>query len=243
MYTFHVVGAGSLGSGFVIEAARRASALKFPLKIVVHDFDEVEERNVFSQEFLPSDIGSFKAEAIAQRASLYNHVECEARVHKIERETLLSQLPVAGDTVVVDAVDNVPTRHLLWEYGMVHSVPVMHLGMSTDGDGVIGWNCGLDLDNFNLSPALLSPAALQRLEERGEERKLPPCELNSFRSLILNTVLAGVNAAFLFLGKDATRELVDEDGSLLEVRGLATVWHTTPKSMIQNDALLQVVEW
>jgi len=241
MYKFHIVGAGSLGGCFATELVKRAAAINVPLEVTIHDYDLVETRNTYSQEFFPNNVGKHKAEVLAERLSYYENITTKASINKITEENARELLTVDDQTIIVDAVDNVECHQLLWKYAYEANVPVMHMGMSTNGDGLISWNYK-NVDNYNLSPVTISPLMQKQLEEY-KETKLPPCQLNASRSLIVNTSIAGVNAAFIFLGLDATKELTDENGDVIEIKGTATVWNTTGKSMSVCLPLTEVLEW
>jgi PRTRC genetic system ThiF family protein len=61
-----VVGCGGTG-GFVAEGLCRILPENY--RIVLQDFDRVEERNLLRQNFFASDLGKFKAQALAERLS------------------------------------------------------------------------------------------------------------------------------------------------------------------------------
>jgi hypothetical protein len=71
---------------------------------------------------------------------------------------------------------------------------------------------------------------------------MPPCELNSFRGLIWNTVLACVNSLFIFLGKDITKEIFIEDEHV-EQQGLLTSWSSNTTSHQHLDYMLKAADW
>jgi molybdopterin/thiamine biosynthesis adenylyltransferase len=244
MYRIIVIGCGSLGSTFACETARRAAALKMPLKIVLLDYDKVEERNIFSQDFLPTDIDKYKAEAISDRLNTYSGIQAIAHVTKVTDsnfETLVKSDDPDDLTVVVDCVDNVLSRQMIWLQGQLAEVPVLHLGMTTSGAGTITWNYKT-FDNFPLSP--LKSQEQQEALLAQEEVSLPPCMLSGFRSLIFNTSIAGVNSLFIFLGKDLTEEFVDPaDNSVIEFQGHLTTWYSTKKTLGVYDLLSESVNW
>lgn len=202
MYNIHIVGAGSLGSTISIEIARRALALSFPLELCLYDYDEVEERNVVAQAFLPSHIGMKKVDAVYSMLEGFTNVEVSTFDIKIGKKNNLKELN--EQSIIIDCVDNIPTRQLLWKLGVIYAVPVIHVGMSEKGSGYVQWNYTkeeTDIDTFHLSPTHFK--VKNSGEKKGEEDiKLPPCELNSMRTLILNTSMAAVNSLFIFLGMD-----------------------------------------
>ena len=240
MYKIKIIGAGSLGSGLALELSRRAAATQFPLQIDVFDDDEVEERNVFSQDFFPSDIGKKKADAICERCSQYSYVEVKSYPLRVT-ESNLHLLELTEDTtIIMDCVDNLATRQMLWMAGESSQTPVIHVAMTNTGQGQITWNYQ-GHDTFPLSPINLHPDLMAAVLGLQEEKK-PPCELNSFRPLILNTYMAAVNALFIFLGKDITKEIMTEEGEVLEIKGLSSTWITTHRSMeLQKHTLKPLI--
>lgn len=202
-----IIGAGSLGSGLAIETARRAAALKMPMRITVIDDDDIEERNIYSQEFLPEHVGKKKAEVVAAICAQYDGIEAKALPTRVT-EANADDLETDEHTVIVDCVDNFPSRELIWRTGMGKEVPVAHISMSTRGDGLVTWSyLKYNHDTFPLSPKNLTPAKKAELLAHPEDKALAPCELNSMRSLIRNTVMAALDSIFIFLGKDQTKEL------------------------------------
>lgn len=241
MYNFHLVGAGSLGSGIAIEISRRLAALTWPAKLVIYDDDDVEERNIFSQDFLPSDIGKSKAEAVADKCRQYDYVDIEYRKIRITEENISEVMELDPLSVIIDAVDNIEARHTIWYHSLSTSVPVMHMGMNPEGSGLVSWTYETSYDSFNLSPMNMTPESIKQLSE-AHNHKIPPCELNGFRSLILNTVLAGVNSLFIALGKDSLKE-IQIDGELQESPGTLTTWNTHMRGFEINPHLTNCINW
>jgi len=241
MYNFHLVGAGSLGSGIAIEISRRLAALTWPAKLVIYDDDTVEERNIFSQDFLPSDIGKAKAEAVAEKCAQYNFVEVEWQKVRVVEDNINKIMELDPLSIIIDAVDNIEARHLLWYHTLATGVPVMHMGMTPEGAGLISWTCETHHDSFNLSPMNMTAESIKQLTS-AHDNKMPPCELNGFRSLILNTVLAGVNSLFIAIGKDSLKE-IQIDGELQESPGTLTTWNTHMRGFELNPQITAVVPW
>jgi len=242
MYKAIVVGGGSLGEAFCIETARRATALNVPLEIVIVDYDTVEERNVASQGFTPSDIGKLKCEVIAEKLSHYPMLTVSALPEKVTEENIYDIIQAEPSTVIIDSVDNYASRRLLWQSSLVTKNPVLHLSMSTEGDGYVAWNYGTEVDTFPLSPVQLSKEKQENLCQRVED-KLPPCQLNSFRSLIFNTSFCGVNAFFMSLGLDNTKTFVDDEGNDNIMKGMFTYWRTQPNKYWLVPELTKIAEW
>ena len=243
MFNLHLIGAGSLGSHIAIEAARRAAALSLPLEIFIYDDDLIERRNVFSQDFLPEDIGKSKASVVADKVSQYDGIKATPIVERIDASTA-EKMALNSHSIIIDAVDNLPTRHFLWFFGIAKQVPVQHVGMAVTGTGEVGWSVQgqtSTYDTFSLSPMQMSQ---NKIDEQlaSVEKKMPPCELNSFRGLIWNTVLACVNSLFIFLGKDTTKEIFIENEHV-EQQGLLTSWSSNTTSHQHHDYMLKAADW
>ena len=127
-----VVGLGALGSHLVLNARN------FPVDWVFCDFDSVELKNLKSQWFTKQGVGVNKAQAAA--LALRQFYGVQARTFPVElKEHNVTQ--VMGDAqLVVDAVDNAPTRDLISAWGTKVGVPVLHLAISAGGDfGRVAW--------------------------------------------------------------------------------------------------------
>lgn len=224
--TLHLVGVGALGFQLAQEIAKRAAATDKRLRLCLYDDDRVEDRNVFSQGFSPKDIGKLKAEVAGEICSGYEGVEVIVRAWKVNKDTRAA-MNLDSRSIIIDAVDNLPTRHFLWELGMGGAC--LHLGMAYTGTGEVGWNSG-EYDHFTLSPNNMSPEQMVQLledQERGvqaQEIKLPPCDLNSSRALSLMTVHSALDSLWLFLGRDVSGCLPPELGLLRESPGVMTNW-------------------
>lgn len=231
MIKITVIGCGALGSVFVEELAKRSNALPFELAIQVCDFDTVESRNCASQNFSPSDIGKPKAEVLSDRLRDWPTLEVlDPVVAKISMENFQSLIQ-PGFNIVVDLVDNIPTRQMIWLGGKANQVPTLHVGMDQAGMGMVDW-AYKDHDMFVFKEARQNVAPIS----------LPPCELTGFRSLIFNTAMAGVEALFLFLGWDPSNALpgIFEEGRFM---GTVTSWITTRQQMQCKKEFTEIVEF
>ena len=194
MKRIHLVGCGAVGCEFIKELSKLCVSQASYIEIDVYDYDEVEERNVCSQSFDYYQIGMNKAEAAAKA---FENPYLIVRPHntKVDLDQL-NTFEVNEDTIIVDAVDHLPTRKILWFYGMARRAPVLHLGLSLDKSGVIGWNYGAQ--NGYVFDFVLMPAS-QYEKLSNQDIKLLPCELNSFRSIIAGVgVSAAISAANYF---------------------------------------------
>lgn len=244
-----LIGAGSLGSTFAHEVAKRSFALKRTVRMTIVDDDKVSERNCASQEFTPVHIDRPKAEVVAEYVNQFPTANAIPVVERLTMEN--AERLIVGDeyTMLVDMVDNVPTRQLIATLGAAFDIPVLHAGMSQMGNGQVTWNYQT-FDTFPFSVQNMTPGQwLEMADTLAESEKatdaaaaeevvnaaagvveLPPCELAGKRPLILNTSIAAVNAAFTFMGQDVTKDLQDLTKGQPFV-GLMSCWETTGQSI------------
>ena len=116
-----IAGAGGLGSS---SATYLAAAGVGTLRIVDHD--RVELSNLNRQVLhWPEDIGQKKASSAAEKLKKLNpELKIEAIEEKIT-EANVSRL-VAGFDLIVDAMDNLPTRYLLNQTAVEKNIPFFH---------------------------------------------------------------------------------------------------------------------
>lgn len=231
-----LVGCGFLGSLFAEELSKRLMAFELGGTIIkLIDSDTFEQRNAANQNCRLIHANEPKAEVMAQLVSEYGLAARHAVV-RVTEDNINAVLE--GVTFVVDAVDNLETRHLLWRWCKGHDIPLMHLGISQAGTGCVDWTYK-EFDSWSLSPIAL--AAQGGAAPAGPVEALPPCELVAFRGLGFNTALCGAKAYGIWQGLDAENEV----GNDLEA-GLMTVWQTENKShrlleqftvAIDNDVL------
>lgn len=232
MAKVHLVGCGALGSVIALEAAKRSRSVGSTLTLHLYDSDTVQDRNVAAQNFSPKHIGQSKVEAVAQQLEDYDTVEVVQHKVRLESENLMKELGLEPGDIIIDAVDNIPTRQMLWTLGISGIVPVMHVGMAQSGTGNVTWNYK-DFDTFPLSPkyALSAHEAVEGKAEAEVDKELgieslPPCELSARRSLILNTAMSAVNGLFIFRGQDITGEMEELTKGEIHMR-LVTCWEST----------------
>lgn len=116
-----VAGAGGLGSSVLTCLA--AAGVGY-IRIV--DSDAVELNNLNRQTlYTTSDIGKLKAPAARDRLCLLNpDIEIAALVQSISAENVSDV--VEGCHLIVDALDNLPTRLLLNQVAMSRELPLFH---------------------------------------------------------------------------------------------------------------------
>ena len=237
----HLVGCGALGGKLGKEIARRAKAQTMDtLKLFIYDDDVVADRNVYSQEFQPTQVGLFKADVIARYCNEY--IETHPIKARIDQTSFKTVMKLDENSIIVNGVDNVKSRVDMWYLGLITGTPVLHMGMSQSGSGYIGWNYE-DTDFCQFSPAVVEPDKLQELMEQPNPASLPPCMLNSFNGLINNTVMAALNSLFIFLGNDSENILSELWGEDPQFSGISTTWNTTSYAFAYNKQLTRANDW
>lgn len=192
----HIVGCGFLGSLLVEEACKRAYALHEQYTFHLYDPNTIEERNAANQLWTPSDAGQHKVQVLAQRIARYHGQSVQMFPEKIEQG---NSAWLKDADVVVCAVDNIPTRQLLWKNAITTAVPLLNVGISQGGTGAVDWT----YEEIDTNPFAVSQGASDKeLERWGKVDRLPPCELVGFRGLGLNMAMAATKALFILQGWD-----------------------------------------
>lgn len=119
--TVGVVGAGGLG-GWIIEGLARMGVGR----LIVIDSDVFEENNLNRQSFCrEGNLGQLKAEVARQRVAEVNSaVEVIAHPVRVDEEQMVQLLQ--GASVLVDALDELPTRLALQRAARRLRVPMVH---------------------------------------------------------------------------------------------------------------------
>lgn len=210
-----VVGCGFVGSIFTTEFLKRMYAGKLQGAFRFIDDDTVETRNSANQNFLPCDAGKPKAEVLADLAERCGK-PAMAVVGRLAEENAFQLLEDA--TLIVDGVDNLVTRQLLWSVGMALEVPVLHLGIAEDGTGKVEWSHPRH-DTFSLAPQHTAGKTIRD----PESGVTPPCQLARMRGVGLNVGFAAAMAAAIYCGFDPESHLDGQDS-----RHTLTEWAASP---------------
>lgn len=116
-FVFIIVGLGGTGGYVIRDLSRFAySVLRrdedYDIKIVCVDPDEVEEKNLLRQNFMPNDLGKNKAEIMASRHSRAFGLEIASLSDLMTRATLESITSQYSDhvPVIIGCVDNNKAR-------------------------------------------------------------------------------------------------------------------------------------
>jgi hypothetical protein len=202
-----VVGCGFLGGLFIEEVAKRAFAYHEDEFFVLIDPDDIEDRNVANQIWAPDQVGMPKVMVLMHRLNAYG-LQANVHAERVEESNVKDALTPDND-IIVCAVDNIPSRQLLWKQAVAMGVPLLTMGISQGGTGSIDWTDmtkGFDTNPF--SPMRLAGMSDERIAKLGKVGHLPPCELVGFRGLGLNTSLAAAKALWIYKGWDAEREVL-----------------------------------
>lgn len=115
-----IIGAGGTGGYIIPNLYRIAYATRRKYKILIADGDIVEKKNLVRQNFSNYDIGSNKAEAMAERYSEVFGIETEYVPEYIEDEDMLCELLTQKNEkeewhikplyIIIGAVDNNRSR-------------------------------------------------------------------------------------------------------------------------------------
>ena len=141
--------------------------------LLIVDGDEVEEKNLLRQPFVPKDLGKKKAIVLAERLGAAYGIDVSVYPHYVDRETVLETLVRPGG-IAIGCVDNTPTRALLHDalsaYDDVIYVDAGNAGVPLPDPGNAepatreervriregGWEgqvaCGVNKDGKNLLP-------------------------------------------------------------------------------------------
>jgi hypothetical protein len=193
-----IVGCGFIGSHLAEELPKLFySQQLYPFVWRFIDFDKWEDRNAANQnvDYDTAVAEELKADTCARLASRYPFNKVESVSEKLTAQNAAELL---GDTVlVIDAVDNIPTRQLLW--GLAKggvSGPCMHAGISRKGAGMINWSA----PNFDTFP--FSPNHVMGRDLAPQDFKEPPCEMYKYRASGVVLFQAIAKAASFYFGKD-----------------------------------------
>ena len=120
-----IVGVGALGSHVALLGRN------WPVKLVAVDFDRVEQKNVASQLHTRMGVGRNKAQALQQTLQGLFGLRIDAVPHKLVADNVEALL--GGADLVLDCVDNAPTRHLIQAFAQDRGIPCLHGAIAADG--------------------------------------------------------------------------------------------------------------
>jgi hypothetical protein len=215
-----IVGCGFIGSHLAEELPKLFfSQDLFQYRFRFIDFDTWEERNAANQnvDLVDAQAEKLKADTCAAKANRYFKDKAESVVEKLTAENAAKLL---GDTIlVIDAVDNIPTRQLMWGMACAGvSGPCLHSGISRRGEGMVNWSSPV-FDTFPFKPNDVTGRDLAE-----QDFKEPPCEMYKYRHAGTQLFQAIAKSTAFFFGKDPWNIL---EGAV--IKGDMTCWTTTEK--------------
>jgi molybdopterin/thiamine biosynthesis adenylyltransferase len=133
-----VIGVGALGSHVVLFLRNEATTIK------CIDFDRVESKNVLSQFHSKSHIGKSKVESLKQTMQFLYGVKVEVVPHRLTSD---NTNVLSGADLLIDCLDNAPSRALVQQYALEWKVPCLHGALATDaGFGRAVWTESFAID-------------------------------------------------------------------------------------------------
>jgi molybdopterin/thiamine biosynthesis adenylyltransferase len=120
-----IVGVGALGSHLAL-FLRNVDA-----ELVLVDFDRVEAKNLQSQLHTKMGLGKNKAAALQQTLKGLFGRDATAVPHKLVADNADALL--TGAALVVDCLDNAPSRQLVQDWVRAHDVACLHGALAADG--------------------------------------------------------------------------------------------------------------
>lgn len=211
-----VIGCGFIGSHVADELPKLMYSQDKTAHFVFVDYDHWEARNAANQNVSGREASAeeFKADTCVRYASSYSGITAEAMNVKLTAGN--AQEVLAGADLIIDCVDNIPTRQLLWGFALAGVTgPVMHTGISRQGDGIINWSSPT-FDTFPFKPGSVAGRNLKE-----QDVKEPPCEMYKYRTAGVFLVQGIAKAAAFYMGLDPWNML---EGA--EDFGSMTCWNT-----------------
>jgi hypothetical protein len=138
-----VVGVGALGSHF-IQFIRNEDA-----EIKIIDFDRVEQKNILSQFHGRPSVGKSKVVGLVQTMNYLFGTKLDHSPHKLTTSNFNELLNrPRGPALVVDCLDNEPSRKLVQEFCRSESIPCLHGALAPDGAfGRVVWSDSFVIDS------------------------------------------------------------------------------------------------
>lgn len=171
-----VVGVGALGS-HLVPLLRNLDAT---VKVV--DFDRVETKNTMSQFHAKTSVGKSKVQALQATMQFLWGVKLQGIPHKLTTDN--QEQLLGGSDLLVDCLDNGPSRRLVQDYAKRKGVPCLHGALAADGSfGRVVWTESFTIDE---APGVGTPTC-----ENGEHL--------AFISIVAS-YLAQVTSSFLATG-------------------------------------------
>jgi len=179
-----IVGCGLLGSMIARPICAFSASLDVDLMVMLIDFDKVEKRNSPSDLGVPRSIGKYKTEVVKE---VYENAGILVNTQR-SRVTEKSLWMLKGYSLIIGALDNVPSRLLLLEASKQYNTPYIDLGLSPVG-GAVSWSHG----EVTTMPFAMSVSK----DYKPPEDKTPACELVGTR--VFSAVVTECAATSIFI--------------------------------------------
>ena len=150
-----IVGVGALGSHaalFLRNVHLQKASPTEVYKLVVIDFDRIEQKNTLSQMHAKSNVSKNKAQSFRQVLNFLFGIEIEAIPHRLTQDNARELL--GGAALVLDCLDNGASRRIVQSFVRELKVPCVHGALS--GDGALGrvvWDDKFAIDDESAAGA------------------------------------------------------------------------------------------
>lgn len=131
-------GAGSAGANSIMIMIRDIPEIQ---KIVIIDFDKIEERNLNTQPWKPSHVGEHKCDVLDELISDFGSCNSKfynKRINDIRE--LLDIIQKESIDVVMDCFDNVSSRNMVAEACLMAKTDCIHIGFAPEGSWLVQWD-------------------------------------------------------------------------------------------------------
>jgi molybdopterin/thiamine biosynthesis adenylyltransferase len=139
-----IVGVGALGSHVAL-LLRNLDMQNVPgkpgelFRLVAVDFDRVEQKNTLAQFHGKASVGKNKALGLQQTVNFLFGVKIDAVPHKLVAENV--QVLLRDATLVIDCLDNGPSRRIVQNFVRECQVPCVHGALAANGTiGRVVWD-------------------------------------------------------------------------------------------------------
>lgn len=226
----YLVGCGGTGSFLVPHLCRIANFLHSTgrtITITLVDFDRIEEKNLWRQNFCPAELGYNKAQALARRyKTMFPKLNLGVVEHYVEQVSLNGAFP----TLIIGCVDNPRARKNIEELMIAHSSLLAHnlsrepcwwidCGNSyTYGQVAIGNWYSVELDDYILEPATCVRLPLpsiqypQLLKQNQEPENVSCAELAMLNGQSLN-----INSHMAIVASEMVHQLLNSQLKRMQV--------------------------
>jgi PRTRC genetic system ThiF family protein len=250
----YLVGCGGTGSFLVPHLCRIANFLYETGKritITLVDFDSVEEKNLWRQNFCSGELGYNKAQALAMRyKTMFPRLNIGVVEKKVDEISLNGAIP----TIVIGCVDNAEARKSIEDL-MIDYVSLMAHGYErppcwwidcgnayTYGQVAIGNWYSVDLDDYKLEPVTclrlpLPTIQYPQLLQQTEEDETISCA----EQAMLNGQSLNINAQMAIIAGEMVHQLLNSQLKRMQVE--VDIFRGSIKStFISQENINQVIE-